>query len=41
MEQEIKALEENYTWDIVDLPEGKEAIRSNGYIRLNTSPMVR
>ncbi|OIT26128.1 hypothetical protein A4A49_63786, partial [Nicotiana attenuata] len=28
MNQEIKALEENYTWEVVGLPEGKKPIGS-------------
>lgn len=28
MEREIQALEDNYTWEIVELPVGKKSIRS-------------
>ncbi|XP_019232848.1 PREDICTED: uncharacterized protein LOC109213495 [Nicotiana attenuata] len=34
MDQEVKALEENHTWEIVDLPEGKKPIGSKWVFRI-------
>nr|XP_016479471.1 PREDICTED: uncharacterized protein LOC107800758 [Nicotiana tabacum] len=34
MDQEIRALEENHTWEVVDLPEGKKPIGSKWMFRI-------
>lgn len=34
MDQEIRALEENHTWEVVDLPEGKKPIGSKWVFKI-------
>ena len=40
MLEEIHALGENYTWDLVDLPEGKKSIGSKWVITVKIIMMV-
>ena len=40
MDEEITALLQNDTWDIVDLPEGKKQLAVDGCIPLNANQMV-
>ena len=40
MEEEMHALTENETWDLVDVPKGVKSIGCNGYTRLNTTQIL-
>lgn len=38
MDEEIKSLHENHTWDLVNLPKGKFAIKNRWVFRLKRNP---
>jgi len=40
MLEEIHALDENHTWYLVDLPNGKKAVACNGSLRSKLIPMA-